>query len=165
MTIHTYIPIYSTPFTQPTYYNHLLCIWVSRKAMALAVSMLLLEQVCTSGGKHYWKGHQKRPDKQVSSIFPRRALLYTRLLRLSAGFCSRKLAVTQTFKNHLFSTNTTFFCIQKKLFFWCWTSFVFCHQKKRDKHSDSWALLLIWRKVIRYTKYVHNILIAKPLKY
>ena len=44
MTIHTYIPIYSTPFTQPTYYNHLLCIWVSRKAMALAVSMLLLEQ-------------------------------------------------------------------------------------------------------------------------
>ena len=73
MTIHTYIPIYSTPFTQPTYYNHLLCIWVSRKAMALAVSMLLLEQVCTSGGKHYWKGHQKRPDKQVSSIFPRRA--------------------------------------------------------------------------------------------
>ena len=44
MTIHTYIPIYSTPFTQPTYYNHLLCIWVSRKAMALAVSMLLLEE-------------------------------------------------------------------------------------------------------------------------
>ena len=165
MTIHTYIPIYSTPFTQPTYYNHLLCIWVSRKAMALAVSMLLLEQVCTSGGKHYWKGHQKRPDKQVSSIFPRRALLYTRLLRLSAGFCSRKLAVTQTFKNHLFSTDTTFFVYKKKLFFWCWTLFVFCHQKKRDKHSDSWALLLIWRKVIRYTKYIHNILIAKPLKY
>ena len=37
--------------------------------------------------------------------------------------------------------------------------------EKRDKHSNSWVLLLIWRKVIRYTKYVHNILIAKPLKY
>ena len=130
MTIHTYIPIYSTPFTQPTYYNHLLCIWVSRKAMALAVSMLLLEQVCTSGGKHYWKGHQKRPDKQVSSIFPRLALLYTRLLCLSAGFCSRKLAVTQTFKNHLFSTNTTFFVYKKKLFFGVGPHLYFVTRKK-----------------------------------
>ena len=150
MTIHTYIPIYSTPFTQPTYYNHLLCIWVSRKAMALAVLMLLLEQVCTSGGKHYWKGHQKRPDKQVSSIFPRRAC------------ACRPAFVRESWQLHkhlktIYSLLIQLFFVYKKIVFWCWTSFVFCHQKKRDKHSNSWALLLIWRKVIRYIQNIYII--------
>ena len=126
--------------------------------MALAVSMLLLEESTIE--KATRKG-------QIS-----RFLLYFHggLYYILDSCACRPAFVRESWQLHkhlktIYSLLIQLFLYTKKLFFWCCTSFVFCHQKKRDKHSDLWALLLIWRKVIRYTKYIHNILIAKLLKY